>query len=416
MIKTLIQKTANGTRALLFIAVCGLLVLSGCQNPVESRDTAETGTLSLTVGRHGAERTIIPQTTLGDFTAIYLNFVARTPGNSNFSRNWADSGIATDSFTGTIGLYTGTWDLYVSAHLADGEAATGSLPGIVVPAGQTVAGSVELFPFEAGQGRLRWDIGFPANMARVEIAVRDLSGAEIMPTIVFNVPADETEWADSARLPTGRHRAVFTLTHGDGRRAVASEVLHVYRNMESIFEGDFRDAHFITPATLAEQLARLRGFAQDGDSYTIYLFEDESISPVAAALPTGRTDLNITLKSAGGMRSVSLSDRGVLFSIPSGVTLTLGENITLQGRSWNNNHLVRVDSGGTLVMNEGAKVTGNITEVWRIDGGGVHISGGTFTMYRQSPSFLDLCLNNTVHPELRQAVSDYFLLFSQGHP
>ena len=386
MIKTLIQKTANGTRALLFIAVCGLLVLSGCQNPAESRDTAETGNLSLTVGRQGAERTIMPDTTLNDFTAIYLTFTARTPGNTGFTRNWADNEIAGGSFTGTIGLHVGTWDLHVSAHMADGEAATGSLLDIEVPAGQTVAGTVQLTPFETGQhGSFRWVIGFPANVSRAEIAVRDLAGAAIpgVPATVFNVPAGVGEWADSVRLPTGRHRAVFTLTHNDGRRAVASEVLHIYRNMESVFEGNFEDCHFITPITLAWQLARLRNTAQDGGRYTIELFEDESISPVATVLPAGITDLYITLTGVGGMHSVSLSAGGTLFIIPDGVTLTLDENITLQGRSGNNNPLVRVDSGGTLVMNAGARITGNAntsTVVANLGGGVLVNSGGTFAM------------------------------------
>ena len=35
-------------------------------------------------------------------------------------------------------------------------------------------------------------------------------------------------------------------------------------------------------------------------------------------------------------------------------------------------------------------------------------------VYRQSPSFLDLCPKTITRPELRQAVSDYFLIFSQG--
>jgi hypothetical protein len=77
-------------------------------------------------------------------------------------------------------------------------------------------------------------------------------------------------------------------------------------------------------------------------------------------------------------RTVSLSSNGSLFTVENGVTLTLGNDITLRGRTSNTISLVQVNSGGTLVMNAGSKVTGNT----RTSGhsGGVYVNGGTFTM------------------------------------
>ena len=96
------------------------------------------------------------------------------------------------------------------------------------------------------------------------------------------------------------------------------------------------------------------------------------------------------------MRNVSLASNGVLFTVGSRVTLVLDSNVTLVGRmpggfgnASNNNHLVRVSDGGTLIMNAGARITGNannsnVPAIGGINtlGGGVFVSsGGTFVMH-----------------------------------
>jgi hypothetical protein len=74
-----------------------------------------------------------------------------------------------------------------------------------------------------------------------------------------------------------------------------------------------------------------------------------------------------------------------MFDVGSGVTLILDNNITLRGSReadstlGNHNTLVGVSSGGTLVMNDGAAITGNVNNMG--SGGGVYVSaGGTFIM------------------------------------
>jgi len=137
---------------------------------------------------------------------------------------------------------------------------------------------------------------------------------------------------------------------------------------------------------LAAQLAWLQNWAQDGGEYTIELSSDETIAP--QTLPTGIT---ITLRGIGEMRNVNLSDNGVLFTVGSGVTLILDENVTLMGRgpnanpvtANNTNHLVRINSDGTLIMNTGSRLTGNTnaTTAWDSGGGGVRVNnGGAFIL------------------------------------
>jgi len=147
--------------------------------------------------------------------------------------------------------------------------------------------------------------------------------------------------------------------------------------------------------TLAEQLSWIRGFGQFGNHYIVQISGNENISPINAALPTGRNN-TITIRGREAVREVRLSANGVLFTIGSGVTLVLDENVALVGRGGagshvtaaNNNYLVRINSGGTLIMNEGARIVGNsfsTSTTWNAhvtsQGGGVHIAnGGTFTM------------------------------------
>jgi len=373
----------GATASALLIAACSLLILSGCRSPLEPQDTTETGTLSLTVGRRGVERTIMPETTMDDFVSFHLRFIAQFDDyNTDFCINWTGG---YDVVAGMVILDVGIWDLHVTAYLASGEAAEGSLLGIEIPSGETVAGDVRLYPIATGEGTFSWDISFPDNVARVEIVVTDLYGYGIpsVDAINFDVLAGEMEWVDYVELPAGRYRAIITLINNREERAVVSEVLHIYQNMGSNFTEKFVDCHFVATVSLADQLARLRRSAQSGGNYTIELFEDEYISPAETALPTSRTNLRITLKGIGGVRNVSLSANGVLFAIPLGVTLVLGENITLQGMASNTNHLVRVNNGGTLIMNEGSKIAENqnITSTAADGGGGVRVNnGGVFIL------------------------------------
>ncbi len=86
-------------------------------------------------------------------------------------------------------------------------------------------------------------------------------------------------------------------------------------------------------------------------SYTLFLDSDVTINGYAF---TGAYNLTII-----GLTSVTLSPQtNILFTIQSGITLTIGKNIILQGVSDNDNALVTVNTGGTFNMT-GGKITGN---------------------------------------------------------
>jgi len=151
---------------------------------------------------------------------------------------------------------------------------------------------------------------------------------------------------------------------------------------------------------LVDQLAWLRGFARSNGEYIVEIRANETIGSDQlwviggderdATLPTGRTNLTITLRGIGAMRTVSLSNNGILFGVVSGVTLVLDGNVTLMGRgpnavpatASNNSQLVRVNEGGVLIMNTGSRVTGNTNGVFSgAGGGGVLVNnGGVFIL------------------------------------
>jgi hypothetical protein len=136
---------------------------------------------------------------------------------------------------------------------------------------------------------------------------------------------------------------------------------------------------------LAEELQRLQTNAQSNNTYTIDVSANESMSPQTLSY-ANRSGITIILRGSGSERIISLSSNGSLFTVESGVTLVLDNNITLKGRSNNNASLVRVNSGGVLETKTGAKITGNTTAVaststLRSYGGGVYVSSaGIFTM------------------------------------
>jgi hypothetical protein len=135
--------------------------------------------------------------------------------------------------------------------------------------------------------------------------------------------------------------------------------------------------------SLASALAWLKNNAKDGRAYTIVPRRDESIA--STNLSYDYKPVGVILKGGGSERKISLSSNGYLFLVSDFVTLTLDNNITLQGRSGNSGSLVVVNGySAELVMNNGSKITGNTYTVSGddadISGSGVYVERGGFTM------------------------------------
>jgi len=159
--------------------------------------------------------------------------------------------------------------------------------------------------------------------------------------------------------------------YGPDANGVSNDGPGFYRNGGAEKIGDYN---------LTAALSYISNNAAIGDDYLIALGADESISPANLSY-SGKT-VGITLLGYGGERNITLSSNGSMFTINSGVTFTLDENIKLVGRNANNASLIKVNSGGDLIMNGGSISANNILNTGGYaEGGGVFVaSNGTFTM------------------------------------
>jgi len=138
--------------------------------------------------------------------------------------------------------------------------------------------------------------------------------------------------------------------------------------------GLYRNNARIGNQNLSASLSYISANAVSGDDFYIVLGADESASPMN--LNYSRKTVGITLMGYGGERTITLASNGRLFLIFEGVTLTLDENITLVGLSTNTFPLI--GNNGNLIINDGAKISGN-TASNSNNGGGID-SSGTFIM------------------------------------
>ena len=125
-----------------------------------------------------------------------------------------------------------------------------------------------------------------------------------------------------------------------------------------------------TPAQLEYAIDAIGEF---GAASVIILMADITSPPLTL------TGGNITLRGLDSQRRISLSGNGSLFTVAGGASLTLSEDIALEGHGANDAPLVSLESGGRLYMNSGTVISGN-TSIGST-GGGVWVSqGASFTM------------------------------------
>jgi|GEM_PF-560981 len=276
---------------------------------------------------------------------------------------WNEAGDLQDIFAG-LGIFAGHFE-----HLGVNGVNAGNFEGLV-------------YWFNAFRDRLTptclTELKTLIDVARLGVYSRDDS---------FLAVAHEHRGAASSAIEALTHFGIgngngITRFMWTGARTVEAHIAGVVVGFE--FAGDIPVGMHVPHATLVEQLDWLRNNAQAGNTYIVEITGSEFITPAEAALPTYITDLTVILRGVGpGPSYVKLSANGNLFSVGSGVTLVLDENVTLVGRSANGNgsednftSVVSVVYGGTLIMNERSKITGNTG--WS---GGVSIFGGTFIMY-----------------------------------
>jgi len=246
------ESAPKNSVAALLVAVCFLLILAGCQNPLQRQDTdgtgTGTGTISLTINGRGAARTIMPpETTFDDFVRFELLF---TPYNGGIPKSvdWcAEHDLA--GGIGTVELGVGTWDLVVTAFVMeyDGEvaAARSGSYRIIVSTGDHVERDVLLLPI-GGMGIFSWDIELSGDgivSVRMEILRYSDRSAFRGPYYLAGGDAPIGLAGYLADLDAGQYFVVFTLSNGE-RNLRMTEVLRIYAYRTSHFEDTFSDGIF----------------------------------------------------------------------------------------------------------------------------------------------------------------------------
>ena len=219
----------------------------------------------------------------------------------------------------------------------------------------------------------------PGNVRVTAVTVNSVSLAWNVVSVAsgYNVYRSNSANGIYNRINTGAVTGTtFTDTNVSAYTTYFYKVSAIINGIESMQSSPVSASTSIIPGSgLAAKLNWLQTNAVSNVDYIIEVTASESIGPTTLSY-SNRTNISITLRGTGTARTVRLSSNGAMFTVDSGVTLVLDNNITLQGRSDNNDSLVRVNVGGTLVMNTGSRITGNTSS---LDGGGVYV-GGTFTM------------------------------------
>jgi len=164
--------------------------------------------------------------------------------------------------------------------------------------------------------------------------------------------------------------------NASGVSEFGASVSSTFNMIPGLYQGTVK----IGEQNLSTALSWISANVVSGDEFIIVLGGNESIAP--RTLSYSSKTVGITLMGSGSERIVTLSSNGSMFTVGAGVTLTLDGNTLLVGRSANNDSLVQVNASGSLIMNDGVKIRGNInrSNLNNANAGGINISSGTFVM------------------------------------
>jgi predicted outer membrane repeat protein len=236
--------------SLFIIFLCYLLSVLSCRNPFEpsakEKSAEGIGYFSLSVERVSTGRTILPATVRNDFALYTLEFLA--------TDSTANSAVTVErtnaNLSNPVSLDVGDWDLYVTAYMDAQKtrpAAWGELKGIAIDSGASVSRSLTLTAvIEGGEGTFRWTINYPTSVSIAKMTIVPLDTVNGTPeqTKYFGGGTPTVSKTGSLALNSGYYHVVFYLLNNQARSVERREILHVYKNLESVFDYTFTDGHF----------------------------------------------------------------------------------------------------------------------------------------------------------------------------
>ena len=255
--------------------------------------------------------------------------------------------------------------------------------------GGGVYGSLENSNFKmsggaiSGNTAVQWGGGVGINAYGLSNVIFTKTGGEIFGYKEGDVHSNKVSDGETILEDKGHAVYVNTINASDIKRreSAADQNLDMDYSKEG---GEGGWEYFTITVSGANLTAKLDWWASNAVDTGTYIIEVEMDDNEVVSRLLSVTNCTVILRGIRGAdpeRKITIPSNGYLFQVTSGVTLVL-DNITLQGKpySYNTTVLVSVGAGGTVIMQEGSKITGNMNESTYGSGGGVSVSGGTFIM------------------------------------
>jgi uncharacterized repeat protein (TIGR02543 family) len=308
--------------------------------------------------------TIYPVT--GD-TTLYAKWQSEVQYTVTYNANGANGAVPTAQTVdpGTVITLPGVESLTYSERVFDGwnTQSNGGGTNYAAGASYTVNGNVTLYA--------KWNIEIKYTVTFIANGASGIAPAaqRVDPGAVISLPGV------GSMTYTGRTFDGWN-TNADGTGTNYTEGESYTVNANASLYARWVSAPITPPgATLVEQLAYIRNNAGDGVVYDIVVNNNEYIAPQTVATLGRNITVIIHSASSEDVKSIQLESQGYLFSVDTNITLKL-QDIVLKGMSTNNVALVLVGQGGNLILNSGAKVTGNTNAFGDECGGGIRVNGG----------------------------------------
>ena len=201
------------------------------------------------------------------------------------------------------------------------------------------------------------------------------------------VPPSQTEYALGERFNPAGMKVVAAYSDNSTRTLALTEDMLVYdfstpgrgKRVLIVHGGQSTTVSDITVLSLAQRIAAVLGTTAE-----LILYADEEMGPNGFSTDpqysSGNVlpfDTHLTLKGSGGERKIIRTGDGSLFVIAAGASLTLADNLTIDGNGKSNTLLYVDGQEAMLTMKPGATLTRSHSDGY---GGAVYVMQGTFNM------------------------------------
>lgn len=375
-------------RYALLIMVLGAVFSVGCTNILDTSKTqkapAGMGFFTLNAGAMSFGATILPVTVQGDFLLYTLFFTSDGKEDILLERTNADLG-------NSILLEVGIWDLEVTAFLDTEKTKSAARANLEfeITSGSNVTKNLELEAIiETGTtGTFTWNINYPGDVTSASMTITPLD-EETGELLYFTGPTPDIGKSGSRIMDTGYYLIVFELNNG-ARVIFREEYLHVYQNLDSIFEYTFTQDHFtvrsVTSGADSGTGTLRHAIANAPANSTIYI--EDSVNTISLS---SRLEISKNLSIAGNGVTLTRSgswaaenDTSQLLYI-SDATVSLGRLHFKNGRATSYGAAIR-NNGGTITL-ESCIFSGNSTSSPSAMGGAVYNDG---TIYIKGCTFYE---------------------------